>query len=546
MSDPISGPAPFSLISQVTASASRRTPRPSAPPPLPADSATISGAAASAAPAALTQAPVPSPVASPVSGGGHGSGAPLPGGIDLGKVFEKNPLGPYPPAEVASWQYEAKDKHSIDEIVRTSNGRVYLTADSFDTSNRKGPRGYTVAFDPQGQPLWEYQLDGKKDKGQKIHSTLCMPDGSAVVLTRSEEAWTNSHLVSLGPDGKERWRFESDSRDRLESVRPGANGTILAKTEGNLVCFDATGQQLWKTDVPMRADEFFHVVTPDGSQVLVNDNFSNNFGYDSWWVCGPDGQGRDLDLPDIGTFPLELGSQLVYGGERGEVHGVDLGTFGRWEVQTDSTRGLKTPVLGRDGNIYIEGRFDDKIYAVSPTGQKLWQATVSDSRSLGALADRFETDVDGSLYYLKDDGEGIQQIRPDGTQGLLIKVPEGVEHFKPGCDGRLYVWSTSEPALMAFDAGSGQKINTLPLAIEHPHVYDLVDVLPGGVAVLKSMDTIYNIKVDQNPGLEKELEEITQGAGAPPEPPPTIVTGDEYVVIGGVRVPVRKPVLAPS
>jgi sugar lactone lactonase YvrE len=498
----------------------------------PVDHATLSPAAGS-----LPAAPTTHP--------GNAPQAASPGAapdIDLGKVFEKRPNGPYPPQEVADWTYEARDSHSIDDVVHASGGRVFLTAHSFDTGTSKGPRGYTTAFDAQGKQTWEYRPDpARGEDGQNVHSTLFLPDGSSFVLTRSEEIWDPSFLVALGPDGKEKWRFATDSRQHVDSVRPGPAGRVYARVADKVHCFDSSGGSLWSTDLPIRADEFFHVITPDGTQLFVDDNFTSGFGSSIFYAIDPNGKGSDRYLPDITTFPVEMGQRLVYGGQEGKVHGIDLGSFEGWEVQTDSTRGFKTPFEGRDGNLYIEGRFDDTLYAISPQGQKLWQAPVSDARSPGLDGERFEVDTDGSAYYLKADESGLQQIQPDGRAGRLIKIPEGVDGFKPGGDGRMYVWSSAEASILTYDLKTGARLNVLPLEMEFPQQFNLIDVLPGGAVVLKSMDHIYRIRADRNPSLEKQIDELESGAmDAKPGTPPGIEKQDEYVVIGGVRVPVRK------
>lgn len=451
---------------------------------------------------------------------------------DLSKIFEKRPKTPMDPKLVSVWHFDGGDHHSIEEVFHTPDGRTFVTASSFDTSRdrRKDANGYTQAFDDHGRPLWKYE----SPPGWKIESHLFTSDAT-YVLTQGEDSWDGSRIVALNRHGDEVWKHETDSRVRIDSIRRGPDGTVYAKAGDDVTALGPDGKVKWTKHLDIHSDEFFHVGAPDGTQIFANDNFSNNFGYDSFRAMDAKGRRHELDWPDIGTFPLEVGSRVVYGGEKGEVHGIDLAGGKSWEVQTDSVRGLKMPFLGRDGNVYVEGRFDNKLYAISPDGRMLWQRTVEDFAP-GGFDTPFQVDTDGSVWYQHEDGDRLQQIAPDGKPGRSVRVDDGIASFMPGGDGKLYVW-TSESKIRVHDLAKDQGWD-LPLTLEHPHTWDIKEVRPGGIVALQCMTERWDVQPSQDRELKEALEEVL--AGRQDQTAPTIEKGDDWVVIGNVRVPVRR------
>lgn len=461
--------------------------------------------------------------------------------LDTAPLFDTKEREPVDPALVTVWRYDAEDKHSLKATFRTPDGRTYVVADSFDTDRdrRKDPASYTAAFDAQGQPLWTWRPEG----GQRITSHLFHSSGTLIV-SRGDDGWDGSTLVSLNEHGAERWRYESPSREHIDSIRMGPDGKIYVKEGSRVVALSPDGKKAWSKDLDLHADEFFHVSGPDGTQYFATDNFSNNFGYDSFEAVTPDGQEKEPDWPDIGTFPLEVptsatagaspGSRLVYGGEKGEVHGLDLAGGKPWQVQTDSVRGLKTPWLGRDGNIYAEGRFDDKLYALSPDGKLLWSREIAD-RAPGGFDTPFQVDVDGSVYYHVERTDEIQRLLPDGRPGDRIRGGEDLESFRPGGDGKLYTWGRGG-VVSVVDVESKHTFR-LPLKMENPQVWDVKDVLPNGIVVLEDMCSQMLIQPSRDRELREALDRVVRGPE--PEPGKDIAPGDGWIRIGDVRLPVN-------
>lgn len=480
--------------------------------------------------ASTVGAPAADPSDSVALGGGASPPAPKP--LDTSGLFETKEREPVDPALVSTWRYDAEDKHSIQDVFRTPDGRTYVVADSYDTDRdrRKDPASYTAAFDPAGQPLWTY----RPEDGHRITSHV-FTAGLTLVASRGEDSWGGSLLVALDEHGTEKWRHESGSREYIDSMRMGPDGTVYVKEGDRITALTSAGEKRWTKKLDLNADEYFHVAGPDGTQYFANDNFSNNFGYDSFRAVTPDGKKKDMDWPDIGTFPLEVGSRLVYGGEKGEVHGLDLAGGAAWEVQTDSVRGLKTPWLGRDGNIYVEGRFDSKLYAVSPDGRLLWTRTIEDTAP-GGFETPFQVDRDGSVYYHVERTDEIQRILPDGRPGARIRGGEDLESFRPGGDGKLYTYGR-DGVVSVVDVET-QHAFRLPLKLEHPQVWDVKDVLPNGIVVLQDMGSQYCIQPSRDRELKEALDRAVRGPQQS-DPGKEIAPEDGWIRIGDVRLPVK-------
>ncbi len=458
--------------------------------------------------------------------------APQPGSLDTSGLFETSERQPVDPALVSTWRYDAEDRHSLKEVFRTPDGRTYVAADSHDADRdrRRAPASYAAAFDTAGQPLWVYRPEG----GQRITSHLFSP-GQTLVASRSEEAWGGSTLVALDERGTCKWRYQPEGTARIDSMRQGPDGTVYVKEGDRLTALAPDGQKRWTAGLSLNADDFFHVAGPDGTQYFASDNFSNNLGYDSFRAVTPDGRVQPVDWPEIGSFPLEVGSRLVYGGQKGEIHGLDLAGGPAWTVQTDSVRGLQTPWLGRDGNVYARGRFDAKLYALSPDGRQLWSRTVDDV-ARGGLDCPFQVDRDGSVYYQVARTDEIQRILPDGRPGERLRGGPGLEGFRPGGDGKLYTYGRTG-VISVVDLESGHLFR-LPLKIERPQLWDIEDVLPSGVVVLQDQGSQCCIQPSRDRELKEALERAVRGA-RPAQPGQEISEDDGWIQIGDVRLPVH-------
>ncbi len=448
-------------------------------------------------------------------------------------ILTGGPRGPIPTAEVSLLSYQASDKHNLEEHYRLPDGRTVLSFSSFDTSRNRedDPNGYSIAFDSAGKELWKFSPEG----GQEIESHLFLSSGTTYVHTRGQGAWPTDMVISLDAAGKEQWRFETESREQIDSIQADPQGNLFVKVDQDVLKLDSNGKKLWKKHLPIHSDEYFHVQTPDHGQLFASDDFSNTFKSPHFALVSANGKVKEVDLPDMGSFPLVAGDRLFYGGARGEARGIDLRTLKAWEVQTDSAvGGLYTPYAGPDGRIYFTGRRDDKLYCLSPDGKMLWQRNIEDEAPGNHMNEGFLPAADGSVYYAHEDGESIQQIKPDGTLGQRVRVSGGFESFQPGPDGMLY--SVDRDAVVRRHNLKDGTTFELKLQLPESIRWEIDAVEPGGVVTLtdKLAGTLHKLRVDPSDEVKRQLEEARN---APPsQGSPGIKEGDGWVIIGNVRV----------
>lgn len=438
---------------------------------------------------------------------------------------------PVPLNKAAYWNYETEDKHSIEAVFQTPAGSTFICCHSFDTENRDTSRSYTVAFDDKGKELWKYH----SDKKYSVEGHAFLSDGSCYVMCNSEERWDHPYIAALNPDGTEKWRFQPETEERCTSIQATADGTIYAKIQNEMYAIDKDGKMKWKHRIGINSDDYFHEVTPDGTNILANDNFSNNFGYDSFYAIDPDGKGRDMDLPDIGTFPIrDNKGSIYYGGEKGEFYGIDIKTGNKWSLQLDSERGFKTPHWGSDGNIYVEGRFDNSLYALSPQGKLLWRQVIEDRRPPGMGLDQFyRVTPSGSVFYAIDGRDAIQEISSKGEKVREIQVPGGFSEFAADNKGNLYIREYGDRIVLC--NVESDKRAYFPMEIAGN--IDLKEVLPDGSLVFQGMCERYNVRLDPDEEVKKMIEEV---AAEKPKEHEEIIVEDDWVVIGNLKLPVKQ------
>lgn len=441
-------------------------------------------------------------------------------------ILTGGPRGPIDPKEIALLSFQAPEDYHIEEQYSLPDGRTVLSCSGYQQKD------FSVALDAEGKELWKFTPDDR----QEIESHLFLSNGTTFVQTRGESPWPVAQVICLDTEGKERWRFESESREAIDSIQADPQGHLFIKLGQDIVKLDPDGKQLWRHDLPIGADEYFHVQTPEHGQIFASDDFSNTFRTPHFALVSSDGDVREIDLPDIGSFPLATADKLFYGGAQGEARGIDLKTFESWEVQTDSAvaGGLYTPFGGTDGRVYFTGRRDDKLYCLSTDGRMLWQRTVEDNAPGAMVETGFKPARDGSVYYAKRDGETIQQIKPDGNLGSEIRISDGFESFLPADDGCLYSVDR-DATIRRHDLARGTTFE-VKLKLPESMRWELDAVEPGGVVTLtdKLSGTFHKLRIDPQDEVKRQLEEAKNAP--PPEGSPGVREGDGWVIVGNVRV----------
>ena len=447
-------------------------------------------------------------------------------------VLKKEKKEPVPLAQAAHWKYEAEDNYSIDDVTPTPAGTTFISCHSFDSRNRSGSRAYVAAFDSGGNEMWKYRAEKK----HSIEGHAFLSDGTSYLVCNSEERWDKSYIVALNPDGTEKWKFTPDTEAQCSSIQVGPDGTLYAKMDNELYAIDTNGAMKYRHRITIHSDDYFHEVAPDGTNILANDNFSNNFGYDTFYGISAQGRKKELEFPDIGTFPLrDTKGHLFYGGEKNEFYGIDLQTGQKWEIELDAPRGTKTPHFGKDGTIYAEGRYDNNtLYAIDPKGKLLWKQVIDDHRAPGmGLDSYYKVAKDGSVFYGLEDRDAIQQIDASGNRVRQIEIPGGFSEFVPDNRGNLYVRDYNG-TIIFLTIETDQRFY-FPMEIAQN--IDMKEVLDDGTLVFQGMCERYHVRLDKDDEVKKIIEEAQKEGEEAEKDPDEIVVDDNWVIIGNVKIP---------
>lgn len=385
--------------------------------------------------------------------------------------------------------------------------------------------------------------------------TIDLRKAAKIVLARQgssvEKQWavkgTSSGSPVRGPHGEiyvaRSQRPEVDAVDpedghTIWSVRPGGGHTTspLRLTDGTLLVGGQDGQM--------------HALDP-------------NDGHDLWSVPVPGGLGR--------TFMGQDG--LVYTAAKWRLSGIDPA---RHAVVTETPLQHEfedSPAVGKDGTIYGGGH-DGDLYALEPgTARVKWHAP-----SGGMLRNSPAVGPDGTVYagcigkamVAFDPADGHEKwrfptshwilpspvVEADGTvlagcsnhTLYAIDPATGKErwHFdmngevrvepSPAADGIIYAVSDSN-RLYGLDANTGNKLWDAP-APSYVHC----PVAPDGHGgfVFGSNDNTLVAMHDPETSRRIAVQEAIMASPSAPGPAPTVERGDAWIVVDGVRVPVRQ------
>ncbi len=374
-------------------------------------------------------------------------------------------------------------------------------------------------------------------KGYTIDN-IHISDKLILVISKSRSPWQGDLLTALNFEGRLLWQFKSDDKTRqpFHSVRSSPDNTIYLKQGDKILFISPSGKLIKNLHLPLLTSPFFHVILGNGSQLFVNDNFTDGISPSYFCRVSQDGHISKASLPPINTFPAETNDLLVYGGPQGEVYGIDLKTEKFWKTQTDSIRGHNSPWIGADGNIYISGRYgDNTLYCISPQGKILWQNSMDDA-PLAITPDHnpYHTDKFGNVYYLSSK-QKMMHILPTGKKKVVPTVPPHIDSFTVSPQGTLYRLSENSLYIQTPSDNSVRKIN---FQLDDNDRWELITADEEGHLLLKNDEQLLEIDLSQNIA-NKLIHLSSTGNSSPQENPPRIVKGKEWVIIGGVKIPVN-------
>lgn len=307
---------------------------------------------------------------------------------------------------------------------------------------------------PRDEAPWSFPT------GKGVFSTPVIDAEGTIYVGSADHVF-----YAIGPDGHERWRFETgeiiDSAAALPRREPDGRASVVVPSgDGHLYKLwtstqsDTPSRQAWTFDAreaPSRSfNDWFEgnvAIGPDGTFYAGNTNFS-------YYAVSPEGKLRWVHPTGANAWSMTAfgGDGTLYWGSNDTlVRAVRPDGRLRWKKRTLGMIAASAAV-GSDGTVYI-GSFDGSLYALEPrTGRTRWRFQTGDhvyaSVALGE-DERGETDAiyfgstDGIFYALRPDGEPIwtyhvgDPIRSSAAIGASPDERGPIVYFGAG-NGRLY------------------------------------------------------------------------------------------------------------
>ncbi len=301
--------------------------------------------------------------------------------------------------------------------------------------------------------------------GKGIFSTPVV-DGRGTIYVGSAD----HNFYAIGPDGSEKWRFESgEVIDSAAALRPdpetGVATVVFPSGDGYLRCLRAEdGALLWALDARLAPQASYNnwfegnvAVGYDGALYAGNTNFC-------YYAVNADGSLRWTYATGSNAWSCAAfcaDGTIFWGACDARVRAVRPDGSEKWRRWTLGFVSASAAV-GSDGTVYI-GSFDSHFYALHPeTGRVKWKFKTGDhiygSAALGADAAGRTSAIyfgstDGLFYALAPDGrrrwtfDAGAPIRSSPAVGRAAEGEEGdVVYF--GCgNGRLYALNAADGSL---------------------------------------------------------------------------------------------------
>lgn len=346
------------------------------------------------------------------------------------------------------------------------------------------------------------------DTGADIITTPCVGGDGTIYVGNSGGSLTAVR------DGAKLWEFMAES-SIYSSPCAGPDGTVyVGSFDANLYAVH-DGHKVWsyKTGGNVSSSP---CLGPDGT-VYVGSADGNLYalknGKRLWSYDTGDGIFSSPTLGPDGT--------IYVGSDNGKLCAIKNGKR-LWDFQTGDAI-VEKPCLGPDGTVYIGSR-DHKLYAVK-NGQKVWdyetEGWVESSPCLGPDGTLYAGTLYGRLIAVKD-----------GT--LLWEYKTGGQIITSPCldsDGTVYIGS-QDHSLHAVKDGkklweykTGGQVNSSPC------------LGPDNTVYVGSGDKKLYALVNPEQRLKEKLTQAQEGAQKDPE---GIEQVDDWIIVGDVKIPVKK------
>ncbi len=260
------------------------------------------------------------------------------------------------------------------------------------------------------------------------------------------------HVVMLNLNGKELWRFLTDSACWGFDVSPDSSLIAVGCKTGSIYILDNAGNLVWKKNMGSEVNGVRF--SPDGSYLVGGRSgqttlFNPKTGEELWtrkidtqnirW--SPDGQrivasdshmtmlSKDGDtLWDawIGQYPLYLQIDANYNvyaaGKTREMYAYDSKGNLRWRYRLPQTANNTTRAMSEDGKLIVVHTFSGLLQAFNDNGKTLWERPIiiGEQSRTGPGHQGIDMTTDGKLILVGDRDYGLSLFDQSGN--LLWKT----------------------------------------------------------------------------------------------------------------------------
>jgi outer membrane protein assembly factor BamB len=210
----------------------------------------------------------------------------------------------------------------------------------------------------------------------------------------------NGNLYSISPNGSINWAYPTSGGSGAPAI--GYNGTLYLEGSNYLYAVVPSGALAWKSAIDAQGRYGSPVVAPDGT-IYICSSSGTLYAFDT---DGTQKWSKPLEARDPSPA-LGADGTIYVGG--GGLYAISPDGTQLWYNGTNNFFGF-SPVLARNGNIYIKDFNTRKLDVLNSRGEVLWSATQDGAHTVPTVA---ALTASGTAYYCFSNT--LAALSPQGT-----------------------------------------------------------------------------------------------------------------------------------
>lgn len=280
------------------------------------------------------------------------------------------------------------------------------------------------ALDAYGNERWSFSWPTNSNR--RIDQSLFLAQSNAV-LVPFYDGDVRAYGLAAIRDGELLWEHAGNfPYSPVSSLVVRDYDSMVLAGSNQLIALDSLGRELWRQ--PTLDQLFWPAVVNQAGDLLYHDNSGTNT---LLMLRSADGQelrriptGPDTWRPAFGPD----GGFYVCGHASNTITSFAPDGTERWSLQRPEWA-LCTPAIAADGTIYVTGRAEGRdpvLLAVHPEGQLRWSFNLG----WGHALDSPVVGRDGTIYLVTGD-RWVRAIHPDGTLKWKHRIPAKLAISRP-------------------------------------------------------------------------------------------------------------------